>query len=436
MANELIKEQLTTEDFYIQSLSLYLQGQEDIKLRLLTYFNILKNVKTNVDNLFKILNIWDENYFKNTGIDMSSTTCVWLDEIGAIFGCNRQVELIDYNTTTEGDPPEKKLFTLTNENLLYYILATISKMAFDGRNETLLYFYSGSKLLNYNKYPSGYDLKLMDNYIQNTVITKLGIVYVTLTEPLTCKLYFTNFLTVGDSVTRKLFLNGLLTIESMGIVYSRELKAEANVFYGKIQGNENASPAPFLYNFITDSSEAHTETFSYDEDSVDVTYKFNAQNGLDSISATANFTNINIYTFNDQQERRFHYDATNDAWEAYRGSTLLNVSSGSNVVFEDNYLGQAFCLTNATSNSVEQILYKKNATSDYIPIKADRYCFAGTGNNQLVIDVDYTHNNTPLMHVAFGNTATTTNPVSDVTVSMRSKNPKTDLLNPVGMIGG
>ena len=438
MANELIKEELTKEDFYIYSLSLYLQGQEDIKLRLLSYFNVLKNVKSSADKLFKILNIWDVNYFENTNIDKNSTECVWLDEIGLIFGCYRQIELANYVQSTSESDVTKTLYTLTNFNFLYYILATISKMTFDGQNETLLYFYNGSNLLNYDIYlKNSYNVDLMDNYIRNNIITQLGIIYVCLENSLTCNIYFSNFLQVGDDVTRKLFLNGLLTIESMGIKYTRELKAKESVFYGRIQGNKNANPAPFLCNFFTTANENHTETFSHNNESISVTYNFSNQNGLNSISATSNFTNINIFTFNDQQERRFQYDSSNSYWKAYRGNISLNVSSTSNLVFEDSVLGQTFSLINATNNSIEQIQYKANENSDYIPIKADRYCFAGTGNNQLVLDIDYSYNNTPLMQVAFGNMAINTlSEKSDIQISLRCKNIMTDLLNPIGMIGG
>jgi hypothetical protein len=442
MADELIKKELTKESFYIRSLSLYLQGQEDIKLRILTYFNILQNIKTNTDTLFNILNIWDENYFEKTGIDSSAFENVWLDEIGLIFGCYRQVVLINYQMDTSEKPiPDSTLYTLSNFNYLCYILATISKMAFDGQNETLLYFYNGSRLLHYSKYStSEYNLNLMDNNIRENVITKLGIIYVCLNDSLECKVYFTKYKQIGDNVTRKLFLNGLLTIESMGIIYERILKSSDAVFYGRIQGNERQASvttnAPFLYNFTTDVGISQTKTFSYYKD-ISVTYNFTQANGLNSISATSNFANIYIYSFEDQQERRFEYDSQNTCWNAYRGNiSLTNISKS---VFEDTYLGQTFSLTNATNNSIGQIQYKTSSTSNYIPIKADRYTFVSTGNNQLVIDVGYDYNSKPLMQVAFGNTAFNTEDESlpsDIGISLRFSNPLTVFYNPTGMIGG
>lgn len=443
MADELIKKELTKESFYIHSLSLYLQGQEDIKKRILVYFNILKNVKTNADTLFNILNIWDENYFEKTGINSLAFENIWLDEIGSIFGCNRQVVLINYKIDTSENPtPDSTLYTLSNFNYLCYILATISKMAFDGQNETLLYFYNGSRLLHYSKYPTDeYNLNLMDNNIRENTITKLGIIYVCLNNPLECKVYFTKYKQIGDDVTRKLFLNGLLTIESMGIIYERILKSSDSVFFGRIQGNKrqegDTTPAPFLYNFTTDVGTMQTKTFSYDKKDINVTYEFEQTNGLSSISATSNFANIYIYSFEDQQERRFEYDAQNACWNAYRNNIALTNTSES--VFEDTYLGQTFSLTNATNNSIEQIQYKASNTSEYIPIKADRYCFVGTGNNQLVIDVGYDYNDKPLMQVAFGNTAFNAKDESshsDIGISLRFSNPATVFYNPTGMIGG
>lgn len=438
MANEIIKDELTKESFYIHSLSLYLQNQEDIKIRLLNYFKVLQNIKTDTDKLFNILNIWDENYFEKTNIDPSSLENYWLDEIGLIFGCYRQVELTNYQMeSSENNPkPSSTLYTLSNFNFLCYILATISKMAFDGQNGTLLYFYNGTRILNASKYPTDeYDLSLMDNYIRKNIITQLGIIYVCFNISLECNIYFTNYKKVGDDVTRKLFLNGLLTIESMGIAYTRILRSPDSVFYGSIQGNKNANPAPFLYNFTTRAGVEETKSFAYDGTTLNVTYTFDQTNGLSSISGTSNFASISIYSFEDQQERRFEYDAPNTCWKGYRGNTALTNTSA--LVFEDTYLGQTFALTNATNNSIGQIQYKASADSDYIPIKADRYCFVGSEDSQLVLDIGYAYNLDPLMQVAFGNIiANTDTNKNDIEISLRCKNKTVDMFNPVGMIGG
>lgn len=237
----LLKESLQKESFYQNSMSLFLKGSPGIPERCTNYYNILMNVINSGENMFKYLNIF---YYQNSDsipkdyFDLITETPTvadearatfdnkWLDEIAAFLGISREV----FCPGGQYDKDEKALdgtpavVTLTNYELLVYIQATIAKYNFNGTCRQLREIYRGTPIYLYDNYKK-YDEPVIKSYLSNSikpsVLTELGIWYISDANSASARIgigintqarNFPNIYT--------LFLNGFLTIESMGITYT------------------------------------------------------------------------------------------------------------------------------------------------------------------------------------------------------------------------
>lgn len=246
----LISENLLSDEFYLNSISMFLRGSWGMEDRCKMYASILQNLNECSQNLFDRLNIFyykdeNDNYFtKNKPDDMSlnayknAKSDYWLDMVGDILGLNRNV-VVNIHYFEDQEDPEYRDIVLTNLEFLIYIEATIARNTFDGSTETLRKIYTGSSIYNADAYRKNTNLdssvrEYYESIIQPSFLQKLNIIYRTLntepdaqdTERLCCEIVVfgdENF--VSDNL-RYLFYNGFLTIESVGITYNREIKSD------------------------------------------------------------------------------------------------------------------------------------------------------------------------------------------------------------------
>lgn len=234
--------QLQNLSFYENSMSLFLKGTPGILERCEMYFNILKNVLNCGEKVFDFLNIYDKDYWANTGQSKTESNSFWLDLIGEYLGISRN--FIGNRI-------------LTNYEFLIYIQATIQKYIFDGTRESLREAYYGTRLLNWDAYKAKADKntypqkikKYLDNIKRDVPLNELGIQYLQgylvfgdigstteVPKPGYCHI-ISKYRDTDTSSLAILFRHGFLTIESLGIVYSRT-KTAYNFYYGKYNSSK------------------------------------------------------------------------------------------------------------------------------------------------------------------------------------------------------
>ena len=227
----LIREELLNKDFYQKSISLFLKSTPGIPERLNMWTDILLNVNECGDNFFDYLNIFyyespEQNYLKSHPGENNR----WLDGIAQVLGLQRQVIMtrfiVDGNAVNE---PVTEEVTLTDTELLIYIEATLCKYIFDGTREGIREAYEGTSLLNWNIYDNSTALAGdpdIKNYLKHVIrkseLGNLRITYADGTDAASCTICLQNTANVSNN-TQNLFLNGFLTIESMGINYLKVL---------------------------------------------------------------------------------------------------------------------------------------------------------------------------------------------------------------------
>lgn len=231
----LLRNELQDSLFYEHSLSMFMKDSPGILDRCKMYVNILKNVLNCGENIFKILNIFyyekdssgkPKTYFTENGITEDGSTDKWLDQIAAILGISRQV-VVPRHYASDSVVNEVFICNLTNKELLIYIEATIAKYNFDGTCQSLRKIYKGTPIYNSDIYlTKSFPSEITDylnNMIQLSFLTELGIVYKSgiqtgdNIEPASCTISMKSEETSDNLKT--LYINGLLTIESMGITY-------------------------------------------------------------------------------------------------------------------------------------------------------------------------------------------------------------------------
>ena len=254
----LLNRQLQNVSFYENSMSLFLKSTPGILERCEMYFNILKNVLNCVEKVFDFLNIYYKDYWSNTGQNKTGYKSFWLDLIGEYLGISR-----NFIGKTR----------LTNSEFLIYIQATIQKYIFDGTRESLREAYYGTRLLNWDVYKnkkdssgknSAYPQKIqeyLDNIKRDVPLNGLGIQYLQgylifgdigsttkVPKPGYCHI-ISNYRDNNTNPLAILFRNGFLTIESLGIVYSRTT-TDYEFYYGKYDNSKfyaNDNKSIYIY---------------------------------------------------------------------------------------------------------------------------------------------------------------------------------------------
>lgn len=244
MSDNLINPNLLEETFYLQSISMFLKNSYGMEDRCKMYVDILKNVESTSQALFNRLNIFyynaadDTDYCDLNEIDPTGETDYFLDVLGSIFNIVRRFQITYFDPQTQTLSTEN--ITLDNYEMMIYIQAIAAKYIFDGSYESLYYLYTGTRLLYYHNYSnnsdySADDLKILTNNATKFLpINQLNIKYKTNSlYPLQCNIYYTGdtgIYNIHPNI-KKLFLGGYLTIESLGIVYTRSIVS--NLFRGK-----------------------------------------------------------------------------------------------------------------------------------------------------------------------------------------------------------
>lgn len=222
----MIKELLLDFQYYLNRLSKFMQESYGINEQVRTFHSLLKQV----DNYY--------NQFLNQ-LDIMNTIPEgeMLDKIGAIFGCYRNFTIPIYDPVNIYEIVDYGKINLNNKDFLTYIKTQIIKQNFDGTREELQKLYSTWK----------------SNYIQKGIV---DLVFLYTTEVsqngAICTIRWD---TQNPSVNmRLLFENGYLTIESVGVLYKRQITNFNNLAYYYLD-NETPTPQNYYtqttYNILT-----------------------------------------------------------------------------------------------------------------------------------------------------------------------------------------
>lgn len=199
ITSSIIPDKLQSFDYYKDKLPVYLQNSEGFQTHFKIWYDFLKQgVVKNADILLNLLLIFDKDYLaylQQLDSDMSPTSfvCDILDKLGSIFGVTRHFT-VEYEV--EGEKVSE-LLTLDNNDFLILIKAQIIKNYCEGTREQISEYYKSVGLQLYVQ---------TDN-----------------TSDATANLYLTTG--TGDTQynysenVKKMFLGGMLRIESVGIKY-------------------------------------------------------------------------------------------------------------------------------------------------------------------------------------------------------------------------
>lgn len=282
--SEFFNEKLLTPEYYHSRMSLFMRNSYGMIDRCDTYVKILQNLnQVGVDLLNRFNVFLNEDYFAINNINEDDIDDTTLDIIASIFCLNRKMKItyVDKDGILNNKIKNKKYteeITLSNRDLLAYIQLTIVKNNFQGTNEEL-----------YNLY---------NNQDNNFLVHNLGIIYTWCnsmegsSNPLECLVYFKNakeYLQNRPNIV-KMFYAGLLTVESLGIVYNKS--CITNIFAARfdnqflpegITGWING----YLYNdaFYSDSTHTNLITGTTDKYYYDIVGKlYYKYNGTDYVT--------------------------------------------------------------------------------------------------------------------------------------------------------
>nr|DAD96455.1 MAG TPA: hypothetical protein [Myoviridae sp. ctj3P51] len=234
----MLRKELLDYNFYRRSLSLFMKNSPGIREQIDTWTGILNNVDTCAENIVSLFDIFyykssTDNYLTKHNFDASNTKLNFLDKLCEIYGISRTIVLTEiYNQNKEELPPEsQKLIqiTLNDKELLLLLEATVKKYNFNGTREGLREIYQGAPIFKYDKYLEITNPEItayLKHIKTESFLTKLGIMYIdNSTAPAACVIALTGDIKTLSVNIINLFLNGFLTIESMGIMYTYALNS-------------------------------------------------------------------------------------------------------------------------------------------------------------------------------------------------------------------
>lgn len=202
---EAINKQILTNIYYLDKLSMILKNSLGVVERINTLSNLLIKLDNVYEELLMSRDIFNDNYTDN--ITQDTNTNKYLDMIGNIFGLSRNftINAGSINKPTSYNDIETNYFKYVNLNdyeFLVYIKLQIIKQNFTGTREELATLYN------------------LDSNQKS--ISPLNFIYITQegNSHGEVKIYWQD--TEGYSTDfMYMFLNGYLSIESMGIIYDR-----------------------------------------------------------------------------------------------------------------------------------------------------------------------------------------------------------------------
>lgn len=206
ITTSLIPETLCDFTYYKRKLPLYLRNSNSFQEHFKIWYDLLvsedrKGIVGNGEILINLLNIFADDYLtyleEKEGSSPESTESDILDKIGNLFGISR------YNLVTYYDEEivaHTEEITLTNENFLIYIKAKIIQNYCNGSREQIQMFYDS---LGLNR---GLTINMQSNPTGEDATVNVYLIYEERESE-----------TLSDF--DKMFLAGLLNINSMGINY-------------------------------------------------------------------------------------------------------------------------------------------------------------------------------------------------------------------------
>lgn len=200
----ILPDKFASFDYYRKRLPHYLQMDEKFLTHFRIWYDLLVGERSydvtilgaipSADAILFALNIFDPNYISWLySLEAPVPMADLLDQIGEIYDLHRTMIVVD-----DGDAEE---ITLNDEEFLQLIKTQIIRNNFEGTNEQIAEFYKecGLQMIYLNQLPGNCDIRF--------VISP----------------------SASNKNMRLLFLNGWITIESVGIAYTRAIYNTANL---------------------------------------------------------------------------------------------------------------------------------------------------------------------------------------------------------------
>lgn len=218
----MIREDLLEFKYYLDRLSMFMKQSYGINEHIEIFYQQLYQVNKCYDELIATLQIFN----RNPDDEILSDT---LDNLGNIFGCYRKftINYIDSNN----NPVYKEINLEDDNDFLVYIKCQIIKQNFDGTFGQLQTLYSTEN--------------------QNGLVPLKLTYVISRANSLDCDIYFDNNGNFSQDI-KDLFLAGYLSIESMGIKYTRHLENTGGIAMFAL--DDIASNAPDYYKFSDDNN--------------------------------------------------------------------------------------------------------------------------------------------------------------------------------------
>ena len=321
----MIRKDLLDFQYYLNRLSKFMQESYGINEQTEMFYSFLKQVNDVYDDMLKDLNIFSSNEDEVKG--------EILDKIGAIFNCQRRFTIPLYENNE--DPMEITGYANINladdKDYLTYIKTQIVKQNFKGTREELQKLYT----------------TYVNNILKEDSILDLQFIYITNpTNMATCDIYW-NEANPSEQL-KLLFDNGYLTIESLGIRYSRNTLVINDLGFYYVDGAEEKSYNKFAiekylhldsepedwataenkYFIITNAEDVPVDSQTGDPEPWD----------NDNIYATVD---DNDYIYQPYQPIRWKYNYTGYKILTLRPKTSEDIFSSSNS-YEYNVIGGLF----------------------------------------------------------------------------------------------
>lgn len=197
----MLKDKLLSFNYYFEKLPLYLQNSYGMKEQFQIWYDSLINVTDIEDEILALLNIFDENYldYINSLTDEPTDTTNILDKLAALFGFERQLIVTYLDDSEVPAVTVTETLVLNDEEMLMLLKARIIQSYFEGTRKQIIELYTllGLKVYYVNDDSIG-DNATCDVYLASTTNSEFD--------------YSENI--------KKIFLAGMLNLESMGIEYS------------------------------------------------------------------------------------------------------------------------------------------------------------------------------------------------------------------------
>lgn len=223
----MIREDLLDFQYYLNRLSKFMQESYGINEQVETFYSLLKQANDFYDEFLKEANIFN-SYNVYSGYNLL------IDKLGAIFGCYRSFTIPQYDPINWGQIIGYISINLDDHDFLIYIKCQIIKQNFNGTRNELQELYS--------TYQDGvYKEGILDLIFY--YITHAG-------ASAECYIYWDAPEGKYSNDLKNLFLNGFLTIESLGILYHRAAVNISN-FENFVPIDNNGNPInPQINNYF------------------------------------------------------------------------------------------------------------------------------------------------------------------------------------------